>query len=204
MARRTFGGLFPGDYRDVGHDMAAACALAAIAIPEQMATARLAGAPAATGLLVFVAGSLGFYLLGSNHSLSVGADSTIAPIFAGSLVLMAVSGTPQYLALTAMLALMVGVIVAAGGLFRMGWIARLLSVPVITGFLAGIAVHIGVSQLPALLGIANAHETFLGTLANLARNGAHMNLLTLAIGAAVFTLTFACRKRSTFACCQVH
>ena len=187
-------GLLPSGSGQAGHDLVAALALAAVAIPEQMATARLAGIPAATGLLVFVAGSCGFFFLGSNRSLSVGADSTIAPIFAGSLALLAVSGAPHYLALAAALALMVGFIVAAAGVFRMGWIARLLSVPVITGFLAGIAIHIAVSQLPSLLGIANTHGDLLSTVSNLARNISHLNPITLAIGFAVFAITFLCEK----------
>src|ERR1700722_11689771 len=82
-------GLMPASSQDMGHDLVAALAVAAVAIPEQMATARLAGMPATAGLLVFVAGSLGFCFLGSNRFLSVGADSTIAPIFAASLALLA-------------------------------------------------------------------------------------------------------------------
>src|SRR5580704_4328320 len=105
--------LLPANGQDMGHDLVAALAVAAVAIPEQMATARLAGMPATAGLLVFVAGSLGFYFLGSNRFLSVGADSTIAPIFAASLALLAATGSPHYLALCAMFALLVGVIVVA-------------------------------------------------------------------------------------------
>src|SRR5579872_533118 len=101
LARRDGAGFLPQQPGDIGHDFAAACALAAVAIPEQLATARLAGMPAAAGLLVFAAGSLGFYLLGSNRSLSVGADTTIAPLFAGSLALLGASGTPHYVALAA-------------------------------------------------------------------------------------------------------
>ena len=174
--------------------MVAALAVAAVAIPEQIATARLAGMPATTGLLVFVAGSLGFYLLGSNRFLSVGADSTIAPIFAASLALLAASGTQHYMMLCTMFALLVGFIVLAGGIFRMGWIARLLSVPVITGFLAGIAIHIVISQLPALLGIAGAQGDFFRTVSAVVRNLAHLNPITLAIGICVFAVTFLCEK----------
>ena len=63
----------------LGRDLLAALALLAVAIPEQIATARLAGVPPGTGLLVFAAASLGFFILGANRYLSVGADSTIAP-----------------------------------------------------------------------------------------------------------------------------
>src|ERR1700721_1249694 len=86
---RSAMGMLPKGRQQAGRDVVAALALAAVAIPEQMATARLAGAPAVTGLIVFAVASFGFFLLGSNRSLSVGADSTIAPIFAGSLRLLA-------------------------------------------------------------------------------------------------------------------
>jgi SulP family sulfate permease len=187
-------GLLPASTQEIGHDLVAALAVAAVAIPEQIATARLAGMPATAGLLVFVAGSLSFYFLGSNRFLSVGADSTIAPIFAASLALLAASGTPHYMALCAMFALLVGSIVVAAGIFRMGWIARLLSVPVITGFLAGIAIHIVVSQLPALLGIAGGQGEFFRTISALIQNLAHFNPITVAIGISVFAITFVCEK----------
>ena len=49
-------------------------------------------------------------MFGANRFLSCGADSTITPIFAGGLVLMAASGSAEYQALAVALALMVGVI----------------------------------------------------------------------------------------------
>jgi SulP family sulfate permease len=187
--RRGWAGLLPTRHKDIGYDLVAAFALAAVAIPEQMATARLAGAPAETGLFVFIAGSLGFFLLGSNRYLSVGSDSTIAPIFAGSLITLGAFGTSHYLELVTTLALLVGAFVFAAGVLRMGWIARLLSVPVITGFLAGIAIHITVSQLPALLGIASVQGELLTTVSNLYRNITLINPLTLVIGVTVFAIT---------------
>src|SRR5881394_1026329 len=122
-------------------DLIAGLTLAAIAIPEQMATARLGGFEPQIGFFAFIAGSIGFALLGGNRFLSCGADSTITPIFAGGLLLMAASGSSDYQALAVALALMVGVILMAGSLFRLGWVANLLSTPVTTGFLAGISVH---------------------------------------------------------------
>lgn len=192
--RRSWDGFLPSGIQGAGHDLAAALALAAVAVPEQMATARLAGAPASIGLFVFVAGSLGFFLLGTNRCMSVGADSTIAPIFAGSLAVFGASATPHYLALSAALALLTGFIVAAAGALRLGWIARLLSLPVITGFLAGIAIHIALSQLPSLLGLANTRSDVPGIVADVARNIALTNPFTLAIGLGVFAIIFACEK----------
>src|SRR5579871_1068711 len=80
----------------IPQDCVAGLTLAAIAIPEQMATARLAGLSPEIGFFAFLGGSLGFAIFGANRFLSCGADSTIAPIFAGGLALLASTGSPDY------------------------------------------------------------------------------------------------------------
>src|SRR5258706_15126419 len=77
-------------------DLVAGLMLAAIAIPGQLATARLAGMPPETGLYAFAAGSLAFAAFGANRFMSVAADSTIAPIFAGGLASLAVAGSTAF------------------------------------------------------------------------------------------------------------
>ncbi len=99
---------------DLPGDLIAGLTLAAIAIPEQMATARLGGFSPQIGFFAFMAGSLGFAMFGANRFLSCGADSTITPIFAGGLALMATAGSPDYQAFATALALLVGVIMIAG------------------------------------------------------------------------------------------
>lgn len=137
----------------VSGDLVAGVTLLTIAVPEQLATSRLAGMPPITGFYAFIAGSLLFALLGSNPHVSVGADSTIAPLFAVGVAHFAAAGSPRYVELVAVLAVLVGVIVALVWLLRLGWIAEFLSAPIITGFLAGVAVLIVVHQLPDLLGL---------------------------------------------------
>lgn len=66
----------------LGPDLLAGLTLVAIALPEQMATARLVGMPAIAGLYAFIAGSLSFAVLGRHRQMSVGADSTIALVLA--------------------------------------------------------------------------------------------------------------------------
>ncbi len=177
-----------------GQDLVAGLTLAAIAIPEQMATARLGGFAPEVGLLAFVAASLGFAVLGSNRQLSAGGDSTITPIFAGSLAVMAAAGSPQYAALAAVLAVMVGLLLALGGVLKLGWIADLLSAPVLTGFLAGIALHIVLSQLPSVLGLPEGSGNVFRRLAALVSEGRLVNPLSLAIGLAVFAAILATEK----------
>ena len=159
--------------------------LAAIAIPEQLATAHLAGMPAEAGLYAFAAGGIGFAIFGTNRFLSAGADSTIAPIFAAGLSVVAVAGSPHYAALAGLLAVMVGVILIGAAVLRAGWVADLLSVPVITGFLAGVAIHILVGQLPIVLGVKAPSGPLLGQILALWHRLPETNLWALGIGVTV-------------------
>ncbi len=172
----------------VGADMIGGVTLAAVAIPEQMATARLGGLPPQIGFFAFIAATLAFVLFGSSRQVSVGADSTITPIFAGGLALLAMSGSPHYAALAAGLAVMVGVIVIAAGVFRMGWVGNLLSGPVTIGFLAGISVHIIVSQLPAALGLEALHGSTVNRMIAIVGHLPRTDVAALVISAGVVTI----------------
>ena len=172
-------------------DVVAGLTLAAIAIPEQMATARLGGFSPQIGFFAFVAGSVGFAMLGSNRFLSCGADSTITPIFAGGLALLALSGSADYHALAVALALMVGVILIAGSMFRLGWVADLLSTPVTIGFLVGISAHILASQMPGVLGLPSTGGPLLDRVAALAQSLQDANLFTIGIGLGVLATVAA-------------
>ena len=181
-------------FGDLGADAVAGVTLAAIAIPEQMATARLAGFEAEIGFLALVAGAVGFAVFGASRLLSVGADSTIAPIFAGALALLASAGSPHYAADAALLALGVGLILALAGVLRLGFVADLLSIPVTTGFLAGIAGHILVSQAPGLLGLAAPQGVLVAQVATLAAGLGATNFASLAIGLGVLAIMLASER----------
>jgi sulfate permease, SulP family len=169
----------------LGGDVIAAMTLAAIAIPEQLATARLAGMPAMTGLFAFAAGTLAFAAFGANRFISVGADSTIAPIMASALAALAVTGSERYAGMAAVLAVFVGLVLLLARIVRAGWIADLLSIPVTTGFLAGISVHIIVGQLPAILGIEAAHGNIIDQFADIVGRLRHAHAYPVAIGLGV-------------------
>lgn len=175
-------------------DAAAAVTLLVIAVPEQLATSRLAGMPPITGFLAFIAGSLMFALLGSNPRISVGADSTIAPLFAVGVSHLARLSSPHYVALVAVLAVMVGAILAVVWLLRLGWVSELLSLPIITGFLGGVAIVIVVHQLPDLLGIAEPRGSTLHRLVEIIDHLGAIHAWPVAIGLFVFTCAWASER----------
>ncbi|HET9124652.1 MAG TPA: SulP family inorganic anion transporter, partial [Solirubrobacteraceae bacterium] len=195
MRRRSANGLCRSlrGYRRgwITGDLIAAVTLLAVAVPEQIATARLAGMGPITGLYAFVAGSLMIALLGAHHRMSVGADSTIAPLVATGIAGLAAGSANRYVALAGILAVEVGLLVALIGLLRLGWLAEFLSVPIITGFLAGVAIIIVVHQLEDLLGLAGATGSTLARLHTVAAHLGQTNGWSLAIGLGVLALVLA-------------
>jgi sulfate permease, SulP family len=173
----------------LGADALAGLTLVAVALPGQIATARLADLPAVAGLYAFVAGSLLYALLGTNRHLSVGADSTIAPVLATGVAAIAVGA--GYGVAMAFTALLVGAALIAVGAFRLGWIADFLSIPVITGILAGIAVEIAIRQIPAILGVPGGATTTIGELRRVAGQVSHANGWSVGIAVVVLVVIAA-------------
>jgi SulP family sulfate permease len=169
-------------------DAISAVALVAIAVPSQLATSRLAEMPPVTGLYTFAAGAVLFALLGHHRQLIVGADSTIAPLFAAGIGHLAAPTSTDYIALVGLLAVMVGAMVALVGLLRFGWIAEFLSMPIITGFLAGVAVIIVVHQLPDLLGLPSVSGTTISRFDQLGHHLGHVNGWDVGIGLGVLAV----------------
>src|SRR5580700_5659515 len=178
----------------LGPDLLAGLTLLAIAVPEQLATSRLAGMPPVTGLYTFIAGSVAFAVLGSAPQLSVGSDSTIAPLFAAGVAHLAPTGSAHYMALVSLLAVTVGVIVAVVGLMRMGWIADFLSAPIIIGFLAGVAVIIIVHQLPDLFALPPVSGSTVHRVTTVVSHLGQANGWAIAIGIAVFAVITAAER----------
>lgn len=179
-ARNLAPGLFPIDRRRLGHDVLAGLTLASINVPQLLGYTRIAGTPIATGLYTALLPAVAFALLGSSRHLVVAADSATAAILAGSLSKMATPSSGRYMALVAVLALVVGALLLLARLFRLGFLADFLSRTVLVGFLAGVGVQVAVAMLADMLRLpvdsrqplvqlreiaASLHETHLPSLA---------------------------------------
>lgn len=178
----------------LGADALAALTLVAVALPSQMATARLAGLPAVVALYAFLSGSLLYAALGTKPPLSVGADSTIAPVLATAATAVAAAGSAGYAATMAFMALVVGALLIVVGLLRLGWISDFLSTPVVTGVLAGIAVEIVVRQLPVILGVKGGGTTTLGRLGALSGQIGRTNGWCVGIALGVLALVIVAQR----------
>jgi MFS superfamily sulfate permease-like transporter len=180
-------------------NLLAGLTLAAITIPEQMATSKLGGFEPQIGLYAFIGATVGFAVVsflfsGACRILTVGADSTITPVFAASLAALAAKGAGVDLGSSETLALLVAIALLIAGTLRLGWIADLLSTPIVTGFLAGIALHIVVSQLPDALGLAPPHGTLVQQVGALALKLGDTNLWSLAITVGMLVVIVAAEE----------
>ena len=175
-------------------DLVAGITLLVIVVPEQLATSRLAGMPPITGFYAFVAGTAAFALLGSSPQVSVGADSTIAPLFAAGVAGLAATGSPTYVDFVEILAAMVGLMLLIVSLLRLGWVAEFLSAPIVTGFLAGVAVIIIIHQLPDLLGLAAPTGSDQHRVAYVVDHLSDVNGWALGIGLGVLVVMFVSHR----------
>jgi SulP family sulfate permease len=166
-------GVLPIDPARVPADVVAGVTLAALAIPEVMGYATLAGMPVITGLYTILLPMLVFGVLGSSRHLVVGADSATAVVMTAGLAGLAATGSDQYVALAGLLALIVAVFLILARLARVGFLADFLSRTVLVGFLTGVGIQVAAGQVGGMLGISSGDGitiggiTFTSTIATL-------------------------------------
>src|SRR3954469_10097966 len=137
-------------------DVIAGLVLSALLVPQGMAYAELAGLPPVTGLYTSILCLLGYAVFGPSRVLVLGPDSSLGPMIAATIApLMLAGGDPERaVALASFLALLVGLVMTLAGLFKLGFVADLLSKPTQIGYMNGLAITIVVGQLPKLLGFS--------------------------------------------------
>ena len=134
-------------------EVVAGITLAALAIPEVMGYTKIAGMPVVTGLYTILLPLALFAVLGSSRHLVVGADSATAAIMFAALTPLAAAGSPQYVALAGMLALMAGGALLLARILRLGFLANFLSRTVLIGFLSGVGIRVACGQLAGMFGV---------------------------------------------------
>ena len=138
----------------LGRDLIAGIVLVTLLVPQGMAYAELSGLPPITGLYTTVVCLIAYAFVGPSPILVLGPDSSLGPMIAATILPLAAGNEERAIALAGMLAILVGLITVGAGIARLGFVADLLSNPVRTGYLAGLAVVIFIGQLPKLFGFS--------------------------------------------------
>jgi SulP family sulfate permease len=148
-------------------DLMAGLAVWAMTVPQALAYAGIAGVPPVYGLYTVPLAMLAYSIFGSSRTMCVGPESAIAIISAITVGALVSENSEEFLAVTGLLALLVGVLFLLFGLLRLGWVANFLSQPVLQGFTQGIALTVIVSQVPLLFGTREAASIIVKELRNL-------------------------------------
>lgn len=179
--------LLPGD-------LVAALVVTMLLVPQGLAYAALAGLPPQLGLYASLLPMVAYALFGSSMVMSVGPVAVASLMTASALSGIAAPGSPEYIAAAVVLALLSGLMLFAFGLLKLGNLARLLSHPVINGFITGAALMIIVSQLRPLLGIQASGDTALLLTLDLLRSLTDFEALTAGFGLTALVLLWLARR----------
>jgi sulfate permease, SulP family len=180
-----FRALRPLSRRGVVRDGLAGVNLASINLPQVLGYAHIAGAPLVTGFYTLLVPLIAFAAFGSSRHLVVAADSATAAILAGSLGSNAAPASDHYMALVGMVALLTGGYLLLARIFKLGFLADFLSRTVLTGFLTGVGIQVGIAMLGDMFGVAITSHYSLVRLWQLLLSLPHPNVPTLALSTVV-------------------
>ncbi|OUC16441.1 MAG: sodium-independent anion transporter [Alkalinema sp. CACIAM 70d] len=176
-------------------DLLAGVTVAAYLIPQCMAYGELAGVGSVAGLWAILPPMLIYALLGSSPQLSIGPESTTAVMTAAAIAPLAMGNSATGAALAAVMALLVGGVCLVGYGARLGFLANLLSKPILVGYMAGVALIMIVSQLGKVTGIKIEADSLLGTLQEFVTHLHQVHLPTLAVATVVLAFLITVQRR---------
>ncbi|WP_369232090.1 SulP family inorganic anion transporter [Streptomyces sp. R21] len=171
-------------------DLLAGVTVAAYLVPQVMAYAGVAGLPPVAGLWAILPALVLYAVLGSSRLLSVGPESTTALMTATVVGPLAAGDPERYAVLAAALAVAVGLLCVAAWAARLGFLADLLSRPVLVGYLAGVALIMMVDQLPRLTGVHTTGAEFFPQLWSFLRHLPDVHPATVVLAAAALAFLF--------------
>jgi SulP family sulfate permease len=134
-------------------DLMAALTGAIVVLPQGVAFATIAGMPPEYGLYAGMVPAIIAAFFGASRHLVSGPTTAASVVLFSALSILAVPGTPDYVALALTLTFMVGVLELALGLARMGALVNFISHSVVVGFTAGAAILIAAKQLKQFFGV---------------------------------------------------
>ena len=171
-------------------DIIAGVTVWALLVPEAMAYASMAGLPPEAGLYAALPPLVLYAIFGTSRHVSVGPSSAVAVMVAATVAPLAAGDGERFIALAAGLALLVGGILVAAGIARLGFVSEFMAKPVLTGFIMGLALIIGLGQADKLFGIDAEGDNFFLELVDLISKlpDAHFETVLVGIGSVLLLL----------------
>ncbi|WP_185960237.1 SulP family inorganic anion transporter [Erythrobacter insulae] len=182
------------DRKVLSNDLMAAVIVTIMLIPQSLAYALLAGLPPVVGLYASILPLVLYAIFGTSRTLAVGPVAVISLMTASAAGAVADQGTAQYLEAAVTLAMLSGVMLVILGLLRAGFLANLLSHPVISGFITASGILIATSQLKHILGVSAGGDNWPEMLGALAGVITQTNVWTFGIGISATLFLFWVRK----------
>ncbi len=174
--------------KDLGSDTLAGLTLTAYAIPVSLAYATLAGLPPQYGIFGYLLGGLFYSFLGSSKQLAIGPTSAISMLVGTTLAVLSKGDPQRWLELSSLTAIMVAAISFAAYLLKLSSIINFINETVLTGFKAGAALTIMLTQLPKMLGVPGGNGSFFNRLAEIFKQLPQTHEYVLLYGLAAFAL----------------
>ncbi|WP_432810675.1 SulP family inorganic anion transporter [Pantanalinema sp. GBBB05] len=175
-------------------DLLAGLTVAAYLIPQCMAYGELAGVQPVAGLWAILPPMLIYALLGSSPQLSIGPESTTAVMTAAAIAPLTTADPQAYAGLASLMAFAVGVVCLIGYLARLGFLANLLSKPILIGYMAGVAVIMIAGQLGKISGMKLAAKDALGQIYEFLQRSSEIHWATLILSILVLGFLLAIQR----------
>lgn len=176
------------------NDLVAAAIVTIMLIPQSLAYAMLAGLPPEIGLYASILPIVAYALFGTSRALAVGPVAVISLMTLTAASSIAPPGSAEFIAAALVLAFLSGAMLIVMGVLRLGFLANLLSHPVVSGFITASGLIIATSQLKSILGIKASGEAMPELVSTLIANLENTNLPTLIIGVVSTAFLFWVRK----------
>ncbi len=175
-------------------DVLAGLTVAAMLVPQAMAYAELGGLPPSAGFRAALVALPIYALIGTSRHLGIGPEPGTAILAAAAAVELSGGDPARYAALMATIAGLVGVFALVSGFLRLGFVADLLSKPVLVGYITGVGVTLLTSQISAFTGVPIDADNPFARVGEFLTSLDEIDPTTIGIGLSTLTVILVLRR----------